>query len=68
MLACTARASQHHGAIRSALEKERRTVGVNDLHTAAPARSEGLTRVTHNLGEFERVPGLMAENGASHRT
>ena len=32
---------------------------------AAHARSEGLTLVTNNLSEFERVPGLLAENWVS---
>ena len=62
VLPYTAKASQHYGAIRSALEKVGRTIGVNDLHIAAHARSEGLTLVTNNLGEFERVPGLLTEN------
>ena len=68
VLPYTAKASQHYGAIRSALEKVGRTIGVNDLHIAAHARSEGLTLVTNNLGEFERVPGLMAENWVSNLT
>ena len=68
VLPYTAKASQHYGAIRSALEKVGRTIGVNDLHIAAHARSEGLTLVTHKLGEFERVPGLMAENWVSNLT
>jgi tRNA(fMet)-specific endonuclease VapC len=62
VLPYTAKASQHYGAIRSALERVGRPIGVNDLHIAAHARSEGLTLVTHNLGEFERVPGLLTEN------
>lgn len=68
VLPYTAKASQHYGAIRSALEKVGRTIGVNDLHIAAHARSEGLTLVTNNLVEFERVPGLMAENWVSNLT
>jgi tRNA(fMet)-specific endonuclease VapC len=68
VLPYTAKASQHYGAIRSALETVGRTIGVNDLHIAAHARSEGLTLVTNNLGEFERVPGLMAENWVSNLT
>jgi len=68
VLPYTAKASQHYGAIRSALEKSGQTIGVNDLHIAAHARSEGLTLVTNNLGEFERVPGLMAENWVSNLT
>jgi tRNA(fMet)-specific endonuclease VapC len=62
VLPYTAKASQHYGAIRSALEKAGRPIGVNDMHIAAHARSEGLTLVTNNLGEFERVPGLVTEN------
>jgi len=62
VLPYTAKASQHCGAIRSALEKAGRPIGVNDLHIAAHARSEGLTLVTNHLGEFERVPGLLTEN------
>lgn len=62
VLPYTARASQHDGAIRSVLEKAGRPIGVNDLHIAAHARSEGLTLVTNTLAEFERVPGLLLEN------
>ncbi|MBH9551550.1 type II toxin-antitoxin system tRNA(fMet)-specific endonuclease VapC [Inhella gelatinilytica] len=62
VLPYTAKAAQHYGAIRSAVEKAGRPIGVNDLHIAAHARSEGLTLVTNNLGEFERVPGLLLEN------
>ncbi len=58
----TAKAAQHYGAIRSELEKSGRPIGVNDLHIAAHARSEGLTLVTNNLSEFARVPGLLTEN------
>ena len=62
VLPYTAKASQHYGAIRTSLEKAGRPIGVNDLHIAAHARSEGLTLVTNNLREFERVPGLLTEN------
>ena len=62
VLPYTAKASQHYGAIRRVLEKAGQPIGVNDLHIAAHARSEGLTLVTNNLGEFERVPGLLTEN------
>ena len=62
VLPYTAKASLHYGAIRSALEKVGQPIGVNDLHIAAHARSEGLTLVTNNLGEFVRVPGLLVEN------
>lgn len=62
VLPYSAKASQHYGAIRAELEKTGRPIGVNDLHIAAHARSEGLTLVTNNMGEFERVPGLLLEN------
>lgn len=65
VLPYSAKASQHYGAIRSALEKAGCPIGVNDLHIAAHARSEGLTLVTNNVGEFERVPGLLIENWVS---
>ena len=51
-----------YGSIRSALEKVGQTIGVNDLHIAAHARSEGLTLVSNNLREFERVPALQLAN------
>ena len=62
VLPCTAEAAQHHGAIRRALEHTGRPIGLNDLHIATHARSEGLTLVTYKPGEFERVPGLPSEN------
>ena len=55
------KAAYHYGSIRAALESKGRPIGVNDLHIAAHARSEGLVLVTNNLGEFERVPGLQCE-------
>jgi len=56
------KAAQHYGAIRAALEKLGQPIGVNDMHIAAHARSEGLVLVTNNMGEFARVPALDAEN------
>ena len=56
------KASQHYGAIRSSLEKIGTPIGVNDLHIAGHARSEGLILVTHNVSEFARVPALQVEN------
>jgi len=56
------KAAQHYGAIRAALEKLGQPIGVNDIHIAAHARSEGLVLVTNNMGEFARVPALEAEN------
>jgi tRNA(fMet)-specific endonuclease VapC len=56
------KAAQHYGAIRAALEKIGQPIGVNDLHIAGHARSEGLVLVTNNIAEFERVPALELEN------
>ena len=57
-----AKAAQHYGTIRAALEKIGQPISVNDLHIAAHARSEGLVLVSNNMGEFARVPGLELEN------
>lgn len=62
-----AKAAQHYGAIRAALEKIGQPIGVNDLHIAGHARSEGLTLVTNNVCEFERVPALELENWVADR-
>jgi len=62
VLAYSTKASQHYGAIRSHLEKAGQPIGVNDVHIAAHARSEGLVVVTNNTSEFSRIPGLMVEN------
>ena len=37
-------------------------IGANDLFIAAHARAMGLTFVTNNMAEFERVRGLSLEN------
>ncbi|MDI9330582.1 MAG: PIN domain-containing protein [Alphaproteobacteria bacterium] len=36
------KAAQHYGSIRTALERVGQSIGVNDLHIAGHARSEGL--------------------------
>ena len=56
------KAAQHYGAIRAVLEKLGQPIGVNDIHIAGHARSEGLALVTNNVSELERVPGLELEN------
>ncbi|CAN5406714.1 hypothetical protein BH10PSE18_BH10PSE18_00270 [soil metagenome] len=60
-----AKAAQHYGAIRAALEKQGQPIGLNDLHIAGHARSEGLVLVTNNMSEFARVPALEMENWVS---
>ena len=56
------KASAHYGNIRAMLERKGTPIGVNDLHIAGHARSEGVTLVTNNMKEFERVEGLRLEN------
>jgi tRNA(fMet)-specific endonuclease VapC len=62
VLAYDVKAANHYGNIRSALELLGTPIGVNDLHIAGHARSEGLILVTNNLKEFERVEALRLEN------
>jgi tRNA(fMet)-specific endonuclease VapC len=59
------KAAAHYGDIRADLEREGNTIGVNDLHISGHARSEGLTLVSNNLREFDRVKGLRMENWVS---
>lgn len=56
------KAAAHYGDIRADLERKGTPIGVNDLHIAGHARSEGLILVTNNLREFERVAALRLEN------
>jgi tRNA(fMet)-specific endonuclease VapC len=58
------KAAMHYGQIRMALERQGTPIGVNDLHIAAHARSEGLVLVTNNRREFDRVPALQVEDWA----
>ena len=55
-------AAVHYGQIRAALERAGRPVGLHDMLIGAHARSEGLTLVTNNRREFDRIPGLVVEN------
>ena len=57
-----AKASQHYGQIKAALDKKGEIIGENDIHIAAHAISQGLILVTNNLREFKRVPNLAFEN------
>lgn len=67
VLPYSGKAAQHYGSIRTSLERAGQPIGVNDLHIAAHARSEGLILVTNNMGEFVRVPALQLENWADTR-
>lgn len=56
------RASEHAAEIKADLEREGRSIGSYDLLIAGHARSQALMLITGNLGEFQRVPGLVAED------
>lgn len=55
-------AAIHYAEIRADLKKRGEMIGANDLFIAAHARAMGLTLVTNNIAEFERVGGLSLEN------
>ena len=52
------------GAIRADMTKRGTLIGADDLLIAAHAKAMGLTLVTNNMREFERVDGLKVENWA----
>ena len=60
-----AKASQHYGQIKAALEKKGQIIGENDIHIAAHAISHGLILVSNNVRELKRVPNLALENWVS---
>lgn len=62
VLSYGAKAAAHYGEIRADLERKGTPIGVNDLHIAGHARSEGLTLVSNNVREFERVEALRLSN------
>jgi tRNA(fMet)-specific endonuclease VapC len=55
-------AATHFGQLRSELYNNGQPIGPYDMMIAGHARATGLTLVTNNLREFERVPGLRVEN------
>ncbi len=55
-------ASIEYGKIRAALERKGTPIGPLDTLIASHAKSMGLTLVTNNVKEFERIPGLKIEN------
>jgi tRNA(fMet)-specific endonuclease VapC len=62
VLPFSAKAAAHFGQIRAELERVGSPCGAYDMMIAAHARSEGLTLVTNNVREFERMPGLRLDN------
>jgi tRNA(fMet)-specific endonuclease VapC len=55
-------AADEYGRIRAELEARGLPIGPHDTEIAAIALANGLTLVSHNLGEFSRVPGLRIED------
>jgi tRNA(fMet)-specific endonuclease VapC len=55
-------AALHYAEIRADLKRRGTLIGANDLLIAAHARAHGLTLVTNNTVEFERVSKLKLEN------
>lgn len=56
------KASVEYGKIRGSLEKAGKAIGGLDMLIAAHARSLGLTLVTNNTKEFERIESLEIDN------
>ena len=55
-------AAYHFGQIRAELYQKGNPIGPYDMMIAGHARAQGLTLVTNNIREFERVQGLRFEN------
>ena len=55
-------AAEEYGRIRAALEKKGTPIGPMDMLIASHAKAEGLTLVTNNTREFNRVEGLVVED------
>jgi len=55
-------AAEQYGRIRARLEREGKSIGPMDTMIAAHALALGLTVVTNNTGEFQRVPRLRIED------
>ena len=62
-----AAAASEYGEIRAYLQSRGTPIGPLDMLIAAHARVEGMTLVTKNMREFERVPELDLENWAECR-
>ncbi len=55
-------AAEHAGQIRADLATTGRPIGPFDVLIGGHARSQGLSLVTNNVAEFERVSGLHLVN------
>lgn len=61
-LAINQQVALKYAELRTSLEKAGTPIGRNDTWIAAEALHHGLTVITDNLAEFERVQGLKVEN------
>ena len=59
-----AAAAEVFGSLRAWLQTQGTPIGPYDAQIAAHAHQLGVTLVSNNLREFERVPGLKLENWA----
>jgi tRNA(fMet)-specific endonuclease VapC len=53
-----------HAQLWAELARQGKLIGPNDLWLSAQAVAHGLTVLTYNLREFERVPGLAVQSWA----
>ena len=52
------------GRLRAHLQWQGTPIGPYDLLIAAQGVARGISIVTHNTGEFSRVPGILLEDWA----
>jgi tRNA(fMet)-specific endonuclease VapC len=57
-------AAVSYGEIHASLRRKGTLIGIPDMLIAAHAKALGMTIVTNNVREFERVEGLKIENWA----
>ena len=62
VVAFDAEAAEHYAIVRLVLERAGQPIGERDLLIASSALAAGLAVVTHNVGEFSRVPALRVED------
>jgi tRNA(fMet)-specific endonuclease VapC len=56
------RCAEEYGLIREDLKVQGKLIGPNDLLIAAVARAYDATLVTHNTGEFCRIPAIRMQD------
>ena len=59
--------ARHSGEVRAFLARKGTPIGPYDVLIAGQARARDLILVTHNTGEFRRVPGLRIEDWEARR-